>query len=45
MTLMQSTAKNEQSARTLSNVMQLLNEFVGAAPQHDDIRLLILRRK
>lgn len=45
MTLMQSSAKNEQSARTLSNVMQLLDEFVGAAPQHDDITCLILRRQ
>jgi sigma-B regulation protein RsbU (phosphoserine phosphatase) len=44
MTLMQSTGKNEQSARTLSNVMQVLDEFVGAAPQHDDITCLILRR-
>jgi serine phosphatase RsbU (regulator of sigma subunit) len=34
----------ERSALTLSNMLQILDEFVGAAPQHDDITCLIVRR-
>jgi len=34
----------ERSALTLSNIMQNLDEFVGAAPQHDDITCMIVRR-
>jgi sigma-B regulation protein RsbU (phosphoserine phosphatase) len=34
----------ERAALTLSNIMQALDEFVGAAPQHDDITCLIVRR-
>jgi len=37
-------AGDEKSALTLSNVMHVLDEFVGAAPQHDDITCLIVRR-
>jgi sigma-B regulation protein RsbU (phosphoserine phosphatase) len=34
----------ERSALTLSNIMRSLDEFVGAAPQHDDITCMIVRR-
>lgn len=34
----------ERSALTLSNMMQVLDEFVGPVPQHDDITCLIVRR-
>jgi len=34
----------ERSALTLSNIMQNLDEFVGAAPQHDDITCMVVRR-
>jgi sigma-B regulation protein RsbU (phosphoserine phosphatase) len=34
----------ERSALTLSNLMQDLDAFVGAAVQHDDITCLIVRR-
>jgi serine phosphatase RsbU (regulator of sigma subunit) len=34
----------ERSALALSKVMQVLDEFVGGAPQHDDITCLIVRR-
>ena len=37
-------AGDEKSALTLNNVMHVLDEFVGAAPQHDDITCLIVRR-
>ncbi len=37
-------AGGERSALTLSNLMQDLDEFVGAAVQHDDITCLIVRR-
>jgi sigma-B regulation protein RsbU (phosphoserine phosphatase) len=37
-------AGGEGSAFTLSTIMQNLDEFVGAAPQHDDITCLIVRR-
>jgi len=43
LTLLQ-TAGGERSALTLSNIMQNLDEFVGAAPQHDDITCLVIRR-
>jgi sigma-B regulation protein RsbU (phosphoserine phosphatase) len=33
----------ERAALTLSNIMQGLDEFVGDAPQHDDITCLIVR--
>jgi sigma-B regulation protein RsbU (phosphoserine phosphatase) len=38
------TTGGERSALTLSNIMQNLDEFVGAAPQHDDITCLVVRR-
>jgi serine phosphatase RsbU (regulator of sigma subunit) len=38
------TVGGERSALTLSNIMQNLDEFVGAAPQHDDITCLVVRR-
>lgn len=38
------TAGGERSALTLSNIMQNLDEFVGAAPQHDDITCMVVRR-
>jgi phosphoserine phosphatase RsbU/P len=38
-------AGGEGSARTLSNIMQNLDEFVGAAPQHDDITCMVVRRQ
>jgi sigma-B regulation protein RsbU (phosphoserine phosphatase) len=34
----------ERSALSLSNIMRTLDEFVGAAPQHDDITCMIVRR-
>jgi phosphoserine phosphatase RsbU/P len=34
----------ERSALTLSNIMRNLDEFVGAAPQYDDITCMIVRR-
>jgi len=34
----------ERSALILSNIMQNLDEFVGAAPQHDDITCMVVRR-
>jgi len=37
-------AGGERSALTLSNIMQNLDEFVGAAPQHDDITCMVVRR-
>ena len=37
-------AAGERSALTLSNIMQNLDEFVGAAPQHDDITCMVVRR-
>jgi sigma-B regulation protein RsbU (phosphoserine phosphatase) len=37
-------ARGERSALTLSNIMQNLDEFVGGAPQHDDITCLVVRR-
>jgi serine phosphatase RsbU (regulator of sigma subunit) len=29
---------------TLSSIMRKLDEFVGGAPQHDDITCLVVRR-
>ena len=43
LTLLQ-TAGGERSALTLSHIMQNLDEFVGAATQHDDITCLVVRR-
>jgi phosphoserine phosphatase RsbU/P len=37
-------AGGERAALTLSNIMRNLDEFVGAAPQHDDITCMIVRR-
>jgi sigma-B regulation protein RsbU (phosphoserine phosphatase) len=34
----------ERAAMTLSNIMRNLDEFVGAAPQHDDITCMVVRR-
>jgi phosphoserine phosphatase RsbU/P len=34
----------DRAALTLSNIMRTLDEFVGAAPQHDDITCMIVRR-
>ena len=34
----------ERSALTLSRIMKSIDEFVGTAPQHDDITCLIVRR-
>jgi serine phosphatase RsbU (regulator of sigma subunit) len=34
----------EGSAHTLSNIMHVLDDFVGGAAQHDDITCLIVRR-
>ena len=34
----------ERSALTLSNIMRNLDEFVGAASQHDDITCMVVRR-
>jgi sigma-B regulation protein RsbU (phosphoserine phosphatase) len=33
-----------RSALILSKIMRGLDEFVGAAPQHDDITCMVLRR-
>jgi sigma-B regulation protein RsbU (phosphoserine phosphatase) len=38
------SAAEERSALTLSNIMRNLDEFVGAAPQHDDITCMVVRR-
>jgi serine phosphatase RsbU (regulator of sigma subunit) len=38
------SAGAERSSLTLSNIMQNLDEFVGAAPQHDDITCMVVRR-
>ncbi|MFZ0037002.1 MAG: PP2C family protein-serine/threonine phosphatase [Candidatus Acidiferrales bacterium] len=38
------TVGQEGSAITLSNIMHVLDEFVGGAPQHDDITCLVVRR-
>jgi phosphoserine phosphatase RsbU/P len=35
---------NERAAMTLSNIMRILDDFVGAAPQHDDITCMVVRR-
>jgi sigma-B regulation protein RsbU (phosphoserine phosphatase) len=35
---------SERAAMTLSNIMRNLDEFVGAAPQHDDITCMVIRR-
>jgi phosphoserine phosphatase RsbU/P len=37
-------AGGQRSALTLSHIMQSLDEFVGAATQHDDITCLVVRR-
>ena len=37
-------ADQERSALTLSNIMRTLDQFVGAAPQHDDITCMVVRR-
>ena len=37
-------AGGERSALTLSHIMRNLDEFVGAAPQHDDITCMVIRR-
>jgi len=34
----------ERAAMTLSSIMRKLDEFVGGAPQHDDITCLVVRR-
>jgi sigma-B regulation protein RsbU (phosphoserine phosphatase) len=34
----------ERAALTLSNIMRTLDEFVGSAPQHDDITCMVVRR-
>ena len=34
----------ERAAITLSSIMRKLDEFVGGAPQHDDITCLVVRR-
>jgi serine phosphatase RsbU (regulator of sigma subunit) len=35
---------SERAAMTLSNIMRNLDDFVGAAPQHDDITCMVVRR-
>jgi phosphoserine phosphatase RsbU/P len=37
-------AEQERSALTLANIMRTLDQFVGAAPQHDDITCMVVRR-
>jgi sigma-B regulation protein RsbU (phosphoserine phosphatase) len=37
-------AGQERSALTLANIMGSLDQFVGAAPQHDDITCMVVRR-
>jgi serine phosphatase RsbU (regulator of sigma subunit) len=34
----------DRAAMTLSTIMRKLDEFVGGAPQHDDITCLVVRR-
>jgi sigma-B regulation protein RsbU (phosphoserine phosphatase) len=43
LSLLNSSAE-ERASLTLSSVMRKLDEFVGAAPQHDDITCLVVRR-
>jgi serine phosphatase RsbU (regulator of sigma subunit) len=38
------TTGQERAAMTLSNIMRNLDDFVGAAPQHDDITCMVVRR-
>jgi phosphoserine phosphatase RsbU/P len=38
------TTGPERAAMTLSNIMRNLDDFVGAAPQHDDITCMVIRR-
>jgi phosphoserine phosphatase RsbU/P len=38
------TTGSERAAMTLSNIMRNLDDFVGAAPQHDDITCMVVRR-
>ncbi len=38
------TTGSERAAMTLSNIMRNLDDFVGAAPQHDDITCMVIRR-
>jgi len=38
------TVREERAALTLSNIMRTLDEFVGSAPQHDDITCMVVRR-
>jgi phosphoserine phosphatase RsbU/P len=38
------TTGDERAAMTLSNIMRNLDDFVGAAPQHDDITCMVIRR-
>ena len=37
-------ANGERSALTLANIMRDLDDFVGAAPQHDDLTCLVVGR-
>ncbi len=39
------TVGEERSAITLSQIMKVLDDFVGGAPQHDDITCLVVRRR
>jgi hypothetical protein len=43
MSLLQSVG-GEGAVLTLSNIMQILDEFVGDAAQYDDITCMIIRR-
>jgi sigma-B regulation protein RsbU (phosphoserine phosphatase) len=43
LSIAQSTG-SERAAMTLSNIMRNLDDFVGAAPQHDDITCMVIRR-
>ena len=38
------TTSEEGAALALSSILQNLDDFVGAAPQHDDITCMVVRR-
>ncbi len=43
--LLLQSVPEERAALTLAKIMQVLDQFVGAAPQHDDITCLVVRRR
>jgi phosphoserine phosphatase RsbU/P len=44
LSIAETTGATERAAMTLSNIIRNLDDFVGAAPQHDDITCMVIRR-